>query len=120
MDVNLKMWCIPHDGKPYFITQTLKKVRRYDEGLSLSENLTLMYNTNRVLPNPNLSKFGQVLSDIPGDALLIDEDGDIPDNIEELLPQILEKDTRARLDFIKDLRQFTGTSVVSGADIIFG
>ena len=93
------MWYVPFDGPSRFVKD---QPHSFEEHLSLSPTLLVLYNINKGSPNPKLQSFGYVLSNIPGDAIFISEGlsshypEDISENIEEELPRILEKDNTQR------------------------
>ena len=95
------MWYVPFDGPSRFVKD---QPHPFEEHLSLSPTLIVLYNIDREnpTPNPKLQSFGYVLSNIPGDAIFISEGlsshrpVDISKNIEQELPRILEKDNTQR------------------------
>ena len=100
------MWYVPFDGPAQFVKT---KPHSFEEHLALSPTLCVLYNINREdpTPNPKLKQFGYILSNIPGDAIFISEGisshqpEDISENIEQELPQILEKDNIQRSLFYR-------------------
>jgi len=111
------MWYVPFEGPPRFVKE---KPCSFEEHLSISPTLIVLYNINmgNPIPNPTLKPFGHILSNIPGDALFIaegissGEPEDISLTIESELPGILEKDTQQRNLFYR-WTQDTGIGVVN-------
>ena len=98
-----RVWFVKHGDVGKFVEQ--KNIPdNFDEGLSLGPGYTLLYNLDKFTPNPYLQKFGYIVTNIPGDAVVIYEDNDrikdIPLNFEDLLPKILKHDEEMRLKFM--------------------
>ena len=110
------MWYVPFNGPSRFVRS---QPHPFEEHLSLSPTLIVLYNINREnpTPNPKLQSFGYVLSNISGDAIFIAEGlsshfpEDISENIEQELPQILEQDNVQRNLFYR-WTQDSGAKVV--------
>nr|QBK86188.1 MAG: hypothetical protein LCMAC101_07830 [Marseillevirus LCMAC101] len=108
------MWYVPFEGPARFVK---KQPCSFEENLSISPTLIVLYNIDKGSPNPKLKPFGHILSNIPGDAIFIAEElssghpKDISLNIENELPQILEEDTRQREAFARWTRE-DGVEVV--------
>lgn len=99
----------PHHQAP-FVVKHSSDIASMEEYLSLSPNHCLLYNINRSDPTPNegLAKYGGIVTNIPGDAVLIkcDEEGenvDIEGNILELLPELIANDVKQRANFLENL-----------------
>ena len=73
MSVSQKVLYCPHGGKPHIHQGTPKKFSG-DEYLVISPTLTVFYNITKNTPNAKLSKIGGILSNIPGDAIIVCED----------------------------------------------
>lgn len=108
------LWC-PHSGEPTYRVGFPKGFSG-SECLAISENLTVLYNITQTTPNASLAGFGHILANIPGDAVIVYEkddcERDIPTNTLDELPQILQRDTTARLNFRKTLAE-NGIHVIS-------
>ena len=105
MDRNKNVMYFPHSGKPQLRKGEPKNFVG-TEFLAISENLFLLYDmTHLPVPNEELSKLG--FSNIPGNAVLICEEGenrlDVPDDILSNLPEILRKDSEKRQSFRNQL-----------------
>ncbi len=95
MKISTRILYVPHSGKPK-LRKGLPDGFNCDENLVISPQCTVFYNITHSTPNPNLAKFGHILSNIPGDAIFVYDEINIPENFLELLPKILEEDTRKR------------------------
>lgn len=80
----------------------------YGEYLVISPEYFVCYNINQkdLTPNVNLSKYGGVLYNIPGDAIICksDEDGEtinIDDDILSKLSDLIKADTKQREKFMQ-------------------
>lgn len=102
---NYRVWYVEH-GKNGVFTQYSKVPEYFEENITLSENYVMMYNINKSTPNPYLFKFGYIVQNIPGDAVVLYEDGesikDIPLDFEEKFPEILKHDMVARSAFASE------------------
>ena len=100
------MWYVPFDGPPRFVKS---QPHSFEENLSLSPTLCVLYNIDRGTPNLKLKSLGYILSNIPGDAIFITEGlsshspEDIYMNIEKEIDQILEEDEYQRKTFQRNL-----------------
>lgn len=110
-----RVWVFPHSAIPYFANKTMEEIAIYDEGLYLGGSdiinefgkfeteeieiiggVSLLYNINKDTSNPHLAKYGYIVTNIPGDAVLSGDGVDLPKNIEQIFPLILEEDQKAR------------------------
>lgn len=81
---------------------------RYGEYLIISPEYFICYNINSedLTPNINLTKYGGVLCNIPGDAIICknNDDGDtinIEENILSKMSDLIKADTEQRKRFMK-------------------
>ena len=113
MDSKKRVLFFPHSGKPKF----MKGVGDFkgSDFLAISETLFVLYDITHNTPNAEMAKFGYIFSNIPGNAVLISENGDspldIPLDILKRLPGILKKDDDARSSFRSSLLQRGGQEV---------
>jgi hypothetical protein len=109
--VNRKAWYVRHGSKPEFIHWDGQ--RAFDECLYISDvpSIAVLYNIDKESPNEYVKQFGYIFSNLPGDMILVYENKDVPENIEELLPAILQKDNDARGAFFNYM-QAQGIEVI--------
>ena len=110
MDKTKNIVYFPHSGKPQ-IRNEVPKDFKGTEFLAISEDLFLLYDmTFYPVPNEELNK--QYCLNIPGNAVLICEEGetrmDVPDDILSTLPEILRKDNEQRKLFKNQLLEMGG------------
>lgn len=102
-------WCVPHKGMPMFVKYSIADMPLFDEYVVISPSLVVYYNTNKDVPNPYLQKYGHILRNILGDAIVIacdEETGepkDVSISIESELVNILERDTTQRLKVFRQI-----------------
>lgn len=110
--IKQKIMYFPHSGVPVIRTGVPAGFKGC-EHLAISPTIMVYYDVTHSTPNMSLAKFKHVLSYIQGDAIFVCEDGDIPENILDLLPDILLEDARARLVFRNQFVQ-NGGIVIDG------
>jgi len=103
--MSYKVWYVKH-GESGKIVPRNQVPKFFEEGLSLSPNHTMLYNINKSSPNPYLAKFGYIVQNIPGDAVVIYEEEGRPKNIhsgfEEQFPEILKHDAAQRDEVVQE------------------
>ena len=95
------VWYVPHETTPFFTEY--KNIGNFDEGICIAAGLTLLYNINKMTPNSNLKDYGYIFSRIFGDAVLIDDNGSVTEDLIKRLPEILKRDAEARAEFLVDI-----------------
>lgn len=102
-----RVWFVKHGESPSFVH--VKKVPHFDEYAMISPDHILFYNMNKDKPNPYLQQFGYIMSNIPGDAMIVCEtdegEEDIPLNFESMLPKMLQHDAKQREEFINSFQE---------------
>ena len=99
----MRAWYVPHGWVPNFIDWQPGQ-RTFDEAVCISyePSVVVLFNIDKATPNSYITQFGHIFSNLPGDILLVYDDADVPENIEELLPDILERDHNQRLAYFDD------------------
>lgn len=109
MEQSFLMWVVPHEGMPMFRKYTIGDMPLFDEYVIISSSLAVYFNINKNSANANLQHFGHVLQNIPGDAIITaynmetGEPMDVSQTIESELHNILQIDTKQRLDYFSQL-----------------
>ena len=95
----------PQHSAPHLVDEHTDS---YEEYLAISPEYFVMYKINRedVTPNINLAKYGGVLYNIPGDAIICksDEDGEtvnIEENILSKMDELIKADTEQRRKYMQ-------------------
>jgi hypothetical protein len=107
----IKVLWFPHSGEPQIVQRPSLP---FEESLYLGPGFVLLYNLDRYSPNASLKKFGRIVSNIPGDAILICEDVttgkpiDVPSDILQQFPRILKADEEQRIRFVEEMENMAG------------
>lgn len=109
-----RVWFVKHGESPKFIN--VNNIPHFDEYLVISPEHILFYNLDKKVPNSYLQQFGFVMSNIPGDAMVVyetdDKLKDIDLNFEAVLKEMLKKDNQKRIEYRTQLEE-------SGAQIVY-
>lgn len=112
-----RVWQVKHGSTAAYIY--VDEIPHFDEHLVISPHHVLLYNIDKDTPNPYLQPYGYVMSNIPGDAMVIQHDDkgetvDIDWLFKERLAEMLVHDNDRRLEFNKMLADLGGSVIYIG------